>query len=192
MPFCDLVPVSHQSCDVDLAPFGCSAAPAAQAATVPLCHLAPSPHCWYSPLIVCLSPCFPVHTTAPAAQVGTVPLCHLALSPHCWFSPLIVCLSPDFLFCCTGGNCARLPPGAKALVDAGGYPLLTRLWARELGGRTSKNQADLRERVRLAAIQYIYEEELQVCWRPGFGQLVHCWGPGTAVVCGGGGGRGIG
>jgi hypothetical protein len=64
--------------------------------------------------------------------------------------------------CCTGGDCAPLPPGAKALVDAGGYPLLPRLWARELGGRTPKNQADLRERVRLAAIQLIYEEELQV------------------------------
>jgi hypothetical protein len=61
-----------------------------------------------------------------------------------------------------GGLAAPLPPAAQALVAAGGYPLLPRLWDRELGTRTPKNQAELRERVRTAAIQYVYEEELQV------------------------------
>ena len=62
-----------------------------------------------------------------------------------------------------GGSCAPLPPAAQALVSSGGYPLLPRLWARELGYRTPKHQADLRDRVRRAAIQAIYEQELQVC-----------------------------
>jgi hypothetical protein len=62
----------------------------------------------------------------------------------------------------SGGLAAPLPAAAQALVAAGGYPLLPRLWGRELGTRTPKNQAELRERVRTAAIQYVYKEELQV------------------------------
>ena len=63
---------------------------------------------------------------------------------------------------CSGGACAPLPPAAQSLVEAGGWPLLPRLWGRELGRHTPSAQADLRERVRLAAIQFIYEQELQV------------------------------
>jgi hypothetical protein len=61
-----------------------------------------------------------------------------------------------------GGECAPLPPAAHALLDKGGLPLLPRLWERELGSRTPKDQAALRERVRRAAIQAVYEGELAV------------------------------
>lgn len=64
--------------------------------------------------------------------------------------------------CRVGGEAAPLPPAANALLDKGGYPLLPRLWAKGLGTRTPKSQTELRERVRRAAIQFVYEEELAV------------------------------
>lgn len=91
----------------------------------------------------------------------------------------------------SGGECAPLPPAAQSLLSAGGFPLLPRLWDRELGTRTSKNQAELRERVRQAAIQYVYEQELQVglvwVWVLGCG-----WWVGWGVFGGGGGANAVG